>query len=153
MVEHDVKTVRMLEDNIFKNEPVQYIAEYQFCERTGDFFEEGDQLEANFLAMKNAYRKKVGLLTTKQLLEIRGKYGITQRDLSLLLGWGAKTITRYEGCQVQDPTHDAILRKLDSDPEWFLQLLKAGKDKISESAYENYLKAGTVLFGREYDSN
>ena len=127
------------------------MVEYQFCDRTGDFFEEEDQLTSNFLAMKNAYREKVGLLTTKQIVEIRGKYGITQRDLSLLLGWGTKTVTRYERCQVQDPAHDTILRKLDSDPEWSLQLLMAGKDKLSEAAYQKYLKNGTTLFEKDHD--
>ena len=145
MVEHEVKTVRLMEENIFKDEPVEYVVEYQFCERTGDFFEEEDQLEQNFLAMKNAYREKVGLLTTEQISEIRGKYGITQRNLSLLLGWGTKMIKRYEECQVQDSAHDMILHKLDSSPDWFLQLLEAGKERLSETAYKKCLANGMAL--------
>lgn len=29
----------------------------------------------------------------------------------MLLGWGGKTITRYESHQVQDKAHDTILKK------------------------------------------
>ena len=134
-----------MEENIFKDEHVEYVVEYQFCEHTGDFFEEEDQLKRNFLAMKNAYREKVGLLTTKQISEIREKYGITRRDLSLLLGWRTKEITHYEECQVQDSAHEMILRKLDSDPDWFVQLLEEGKEKLSEAAYKRYLANGTAL--------
>lgn len=116
------------------------MVEYQNCERTGDSFEEKNQLASNFLAMKNAYREKVGLIATKQISGIRRKYGITQRDLSLLLGWGAKTIAHYERCQEQDAAHDAVLQKLNSDPDWFFRLLEAGRDKLSETAYKKCLE-------------
>lgn len=55
---------------------------------------------------------------------IRSKYGISQTDLSTILGWGGKTITRYESHQVQDAAHDFILRKIDDDPECFLWAFK-----------------------------
>ena len=77
--------------------------------------------------------------------------GISQSDLCLLLGWGGKTITRYESHQVQDIAHDTILRKLDTDPEWFLQLLYTEKESLSPASYEKYFKAGTVLFERNRD--
>lgn len=44
--------------------------------------------------------------------------------LSNLLGWGEKTITRYERHQVQNMAHDAVLRKISSDPAWLLELLE-----------------------------
>ena len=101
--------------------------------------------------MKNAYREKMGLLTSHQIAAIRTKYGISQSDLYLLLGWGGKTITRYESHQVQDVAHDTILRKLDSDPEWFLQLLQARKECFSSTSFTKYLETGTVLFEKEHD--
>ncbi len=73
---------------------------------------------------------------------IRARYGISQSDLCLLLGWGAKTVTRYESHQVQDIAHDTILRKLDSAPEWFLRLLHAGKESLSAVSYAKYLETG-----------
>jgi uncharacterized phage-associated protein len=101
--------------------------------------------------MKNAYREKMGLLTSHQIAAIRARYGISQSDLCLLLGWGAKTITRYESHQVQDIAHDTILRKLDSDPEWFLQLLHAEKESLSAASYAKYMETGTLLFEQDHD--
>ena len=40
------------------------------------------------------------------------------------------TITRYENFQVQDRAHDNILRKIDSDPAWFIEMLERAKGKI-----------------------
>ncbi len=67
---------------------------------------------------------------------------------SEILNWGKATITRYENHQVQDRAHDDILRKIDSDPEWFLEMLERSKERISSrmfseyyhNAYEQYIK-------------
>ena len=80
-------------------------------------------LQENDIRLKDAYREAENLLTSSEIIAIRTKYGISQIDLCTLLGWGAKTITRYESHQVQDRAHDTILKKLDQDPEWFLSLL------------------------------
>lgn len=101
--------------------------------------------------MKNAYRKANGLLTTDEIIAVRARYGISQSDFCLLLGWGGKTITRYESHQVQDNAHDTILRKLDDDPEWFLELLKSAKDSLSPASYDKYQKAAMQLYGNNHD--
>lgn len=151
MEEHEVQTVIVMDSNIFKGVPVEYKAEYYYCDQADEYYADEQQISKNDIAMKNAYREKEGLLTSEQITSIRAKYGISQSDLCLLLGWGGKTITRYESHQVQDVAHDTILRKLDSDPEWFLQLLNTEKEAISSASYEKYVEAGTVLFEQEHD--
>ena len=66
-----------------------------------------------------------------------------------MLGWGGKTITRYESHQVQDKAHNTILKKIDQDPEWFLTLLDDAKRDLSESAYEKY--KATSLYEEDQD--
>ena len=151
MEEHDVQRVTTVESNVFKGMPIEYNAEYYYCDQADEAYADERQISLNDIAMKNAYREKAGLLTSHQIAAIRAKYGISQSDLSLLLGWGGKTITRYESHQVQDIAHDTILRKLDSDPEWFLQLLQARKECFSSASFSKYLETGTVLFEKEHD--
>ena len=151
MEKHDVKRITTEESNIFKGVPVKYEAEYLYCDRADETYADERQVSSNDIALKNAYREKMGLLTSHQIAAIRARYGISQSDLCLLLGWGGKTITRYESHQVQDIAHDTILRKLDSDPEWFLQLLQAGKDSLSAASYAKYMEAGTALFEKDHD--
>lgn len=151
MEEHDVKTVRVRETNTFKGVPVEYDAEYFYCDCADETYADEQQISQNDIAMKNAYRAHEGLLTSDQITAIRARYGISQSDLCLLLGWGAKTITRYESHQVQDIAHDTILRKLDADPEWFLKLLQAAKGSLSPASYSKYLEAGTTLFEQDHD--
>ena len=151
MEEHELQTITVTENNVFKNVPIEYKAEYFYCTRADETYADEQQIAANDIAMKNAYREKMGLLTSHQIAAIRARYGISQSDLCLLLGWGGKTITRYESHQVQDIAHDTILRKLAADPEWFLQLLRSEKESLSSASYAKYFEAGTTLFEQDHD--
>lgn len=151
MEEHDVSIVEIEETNVFKGEKVNYLAYYHYCKNSNEFYETEDQISNNDTSMKDAYRKKMGLLTSKDIISIRQKFGISQSDLALLLGWGEKTITRYEGHQVQDVAHDSILRKIESDSEWYLELLDAYQEKHSLSSYHKYHDTALFLFEKQQD--
>lgn len=146
MEQHDVNTVLVEDEEEFKNQDVTFEACYEYCSRAEEYLETEEMIKANGLAMKDAYRDKVGLLTSKEIIEIRNMYDVSQKDFSEILGWGGATITRYENHQVQDQVHDDVLRKIDNDPQWFLQMLNRTKDELSEKAYKNYRKAAEQEF-------
>lgn len=152
MEEHEVRRVLIKEDSIFKGMPVEYNAEYFYCDRGDEFYSDENMISANDISMKNAYRRAKGLLTTDEIIAIRAKYKITQSDLCLMLGWGGKTIARYESHQVQDRAYDMILRKLREDPEWFLTLLEASRDSFSKEAYGKYHRTGARLYEQAHDT-
>ena len=152
MEEHVVKTVLIMDQATFKNRTVNYEASYFFCELAKELYMDEQQMQDNDIRLKDAYREKEGLLTSAQIGEIRAKYGISQSDLCLLLGWGGKTITRYESHQVQDKAHDTILKKIDQDPEWFLSLLNGAKANLSAESYQKYLAAATSLYEEDRDA-
>lgn len=152
MEEHEIMLVRVDEKNMFKDEEIEYQAIYEYCEETDEYFEPEELISQNDISLKNAYRVKVGFLTSNDIVSIRRKYDISQSDLSLLLGWGEKTIARYEGHQVQDAAHDSILRKIESDPEWFLELLETNKYRLKKDAYDRYYGTAVQLYENNKDS-
>lgn len=151
MEEHDVKTVLVSEHAVFKNKQVVYEASYMYCDLAEELYMNEQQMQDNDIKMKDAYRTSEGLLTSAQISLIRTKYGISQSDLSALLGWGGKTITRYETHQVQDKAHDTILKKLDCDPQWFLSLLNDARQNLSVDSYQKYLSKATDLYDKNQD--
>lgn len=152
MEEHEVKTVLVAENATFKNVKVNYDASYLYCDIAEELYMDEQQMQNNDVRLKNAYRKAEGLLTSAEISGIRAKYGISQSDLCLLLGWGGKTITRYESHQVQDKAHDTILKKIDQDPEWLLSLLSDAKENLSAESYQKYLDTATALYEEDQDS-
>ncbi|MCM1048471.1 MAG: DUF4065 domain-containing protein [Clostridiales bacterium] len=151
MEEHEVKTVLVNEQATFKNVKVDYEAFYSYCDVAEELYMDEQQMQENDVRLKDAYRKMENLLTSMEISDIRSKYGISQRDLCILLGWGEKTITRYESHQIQDRAHDTILKKIDIDPEWFLALLRDAKENLSKESYQKYLDTATTLFEKGQD--
>ena len=146
---HEVWTVQVEEEMVFCHTKVRYSAIYEYCEITDEYTATEEMISRNDMAMKDAYRKVVGLLTSQEIIELRKKYSISQSDLATLLGWGKKTLTRYETHQVQDMAHNDILVKIGDDPEWFLILLERSREKVSERAYVKYAEAAKVLYASE----
>lgn len=99
-------------------------------------FVHGGMLDRNLLAARDAYRKAVGLLTTKEIKGIRHSLGLTQRDLSLLLGWGAVTVTRYETTTIQEETYDEMMRRVSVDPRFALAMLERHAASFPKGRYE-----------------
>lgn len=152
MEEHEVKTVLVKEQATFKNVKITYDASYLFCDAAEELYMDEQQMQENDVRLKDAYRKVEGLLTSAEISGIRAKYGISQSDLCILLGWGGKTITRYESHQVQDKAHDTILKKIDQDPEWFISLLGYAKENLSAESYQKYMETATALYEEDQDS-
>lgn len=151
MEEHEVKTVLVDEKATFKGKTVEYDALYLYCDRAEELYMDEQQMQENDMRLKDAYRESEGLLTSAEIVAIRKQYGITQKDLCILLGWGSKTITRYESHQVQDRAHDTILKKISHDPEWFLSLLKDAKADLSPEAYQQYQDTAITLYEKNQD--
>lgn len=140
MKEHEVQVVEVEENGTFKNEMVSFRANYEYCSNIDEYSETEEMLKLNSLAQKDAYRKKVKLLTSAEIRTIRDKYGISQKEFSEVLDWGKATITRYENHHVQDRAHDEILRMIDSDPQWFIGMLERAKERIMPKAYIKYYR-------------
>lgn len=152
MEEHEVKTVLVNEEATFKNAKVFYEACYMYCDLTDELYADEEQIGENDIRLKNAYRKTEGLLTSSEIGKIREKYKISQSDLCTILGWGGKTITRYEGHQVQDKAHDMILKKIDGDSEWFISLLHESKSNLALESYQRCLTVARTLYEKEQDA-
>jgi hypothetical protein len=74
MEEHEVKIITIQEQNVFKSVPVEYSAEYHYCTQADETYADDQEISVNDIAMKNAYRKKMGLLTSYQISAIRARY-------------------------------------------------------------------------------
>ena len=149
MKEHSIDIIETEEQVTFKDIKVKFNATYEYCENTDEYLETEDMIRANSLAVKDAYRREVGLLTSDEIKNIREKYNISQKEFSEILNWGKATITRYENHQVQDRAHDDILRKIDSDPKWFLEMLERSKERISPKMYLEYYNNAYGLYNKK----
>lgn len=82
------------------------------------------------------YRMLEHLLLPEEIKVIRQKYNLSQSSFAKFLGFGEKTITRYENGAIQDVCHDNLIRLMDSIDS-FIILWRERKDCLSakEQAY------------------
>lgn len=74
----------------------------------------------------NEYRKRHKLLLPEQIREIRESYGMSQVSFAKLLGFGEKTIARYENGSIQDVAHNNLMLLM-SDKHNFQKLFERNK--------------------------
>lgn len=90
----------------------------------------------NLKALYDEYRIKNDIISLDKILEICQKYEIGKRPLSLLLGWGEQTFSRYCDGYIPTKQYSEILKKIYEDPEFYNRILEENRDNLkSESAY------------------
>ena len=102
---HEVEERKRISTITIKGEEVSYEDRFYFCanaDENENEFETGAMTNENLLNARNAYRVKMGLLTSDEIIAIRESYGLSQVDLARLMGWGEATISRYESKAIQD---------------------------------------------------
>ena len=137
---HEVSLIEEEKETIIKGEKIKYKELYYKCNKYTDnnIFMTGELWNINLVNSLDAYRRKKDLLTSKEIKEIREKYGLTQSEMAFLLNLGEITITRYETKQIQDASVDNMIRELNDNPLFALKLLEKNKAKFKR--YENIEK-------------
>jgi len=112
-----------------RGEPIELEAEIATCQKCGNKIFDEERDSRNLEKAYNLYREKHKLLPSDEIRAVREKYGLSQRALSRLLGWGEITIHRYESGAIQDNVHNSTLRLIE-DPQNMQKFLKANRNKL-----------------------
>lgn len=153
---HEVEERTCISVIEIKGEKVSYKERFYYCpyaDEDENEFETGSMTNENLLNARNAYRVKMGLLTSDEIVAIRENYGLSQVDLARLLGWGEATISRYESKAIQDEAYDTMLRLVKDNPLQALELLNKNASKFSDAKLKE-IKSKIVekidSYGKEY---
>jgi putative zinc finger/helix-turn-helix YgiT family protein len=147
-VSYSIETVTMKAK--LKGEEYEFAGKKALCGECGNEVYVADIENENLKALYGAYRQKNGIISLEKIMEIPQKYNIGKRPLSLLLGWGEMTFTRY--CDGDMPTkqYSDILLKIYDEPVFFKRLLEENKSNLKSSqAYEKSKRKVQEILGEE----
>lgn len=125
-----------------KGETYTYLGKVAHCTDCGSEVYVSDVNDYNLRVLYDMYREKHSIISLDSVLKIPEKYAIGKRPISLLLGWGELTFSRY--CDGDAPTkqYSDILKKIYADPEYYCKILEENKGNLkTESAYKKSRKA------------
>ena len=129
--EEYTKATSRIEKEVYnvRGEPIEVEAEVAICQKCGTKIFDEERDSRNLEKAYSLYRDKHNLLPPDEIRTMREKYGLSQRALARLLGWGEITIHRYENGAIQDNAHDKLLRLVE-DPQNMQKFFKANRDKL-----------------------
>lgn len=116
-----------------KNKSVNVVVKITRCSKCNDEVFNEEIEEQNDLIVFDEYRKISGLLTTEEIKSIRSKYNLSQQNFGEILGFGAKTINRYENGSIQDLAHDNLMRLVENEYN-FYKIWNKNKTSLKQSA-------------------
>ncbi|MBU1054364.1 MAG: DUF4065 domain-containing protein [Proteobacteria bacterium] len=134
----DLNVMKTKETFNVKNEPIEVDVEYYKCMECEKEFEDprakNDPLEKAY----REYRNRHKMVHPEEIRNLRKHYGLTQRELSRIIGWGGATLSRYENGALQDVTHDRFLQLL-KKPENLQSLIVNNIDLLLDEKKEHIL--------------
>jgi len=105
-------------------------SEFYRCDICDEEFENTRGHDSLAIAYRE-YRRQNDMLQPEEINEWRKSYGLTQRELSELLGWGGATLSRYENGALQEKSHEKILR-LVMEPHNLLKMMRESPRAVGD---------------------
>lgn len=118
-----------------------YEEEYALCEKCKNEVYVSEIHDKNLFNYNEAYKRATGIITIDEINQIISKYNIGKKPLSILLGWGEGTISRYISGDFPSKKYSDILKDILISEKSMLNLLEENKSSITNVAYEKSLAA------------
>ncbi len=115
-----------------KGDPVKVVAEVKICEVCGSVCYDEELDSKSMAAAFDVYRQRHDIISPGEVRALLDKYGLSQRGLAALLGWGEITIHRYEGGSIADEAHNQVLRML-QDTGYMAGFFERYRDRLPRS--------------------
>ncbi|MDE7439389.1 MAG: type II toxin-antitoxin system MqsA family antitoxin [Clostridia bacterium] len=130
----EVRTIikRVEKEFEVKDEKIIATITIRVCAGCGEEVWDEELERANEKIIYNLYRKKKGFLLPEDIKEIRSSIGISQTAFARLLGFGDKTIARYENGAPQDIAHDLLIRLMNVKKNVRI-VFEQNKDALNEA--------------------
>jgi hypothetical protein len=119
-----------------KGKEFEYLGKVAFCGECEAEIFVAEIRDYNLMKLDEAFRKEEDLITVPEMAFILEKYNIGKRPLSLLLGWGELTLTRYLDGDIPTKIYSEILRRILDEPDYMRELLEKNKDSLTDIAYK-----------------
>lgn len=137
-------------DGTIKGERYTYLGKIAHCIDCGAEIYVEKLQDYNLKALYDKYREKKGIISLDTILKISQKYAIGKRPISLLLGWGEQTFSRYCDGDIPTKQYADMLQKIYDEPAYYEQILEQNKGNLkTKAAYKKSKRAVEALLGHK----
>ena len=119
------------------------------CDECGEEMSIPGLIDRNIQEIDEQYRTYEGIVSIEDIEKLMKIYKIGKGPLSLALGFGEVTITRYLLGQIPSKEYSDILRTALSSPAFMKRKLQENRDKIAMAAYNKAMEAEMCIRDRK----
>ncbi len=126
----DLKEFRGIEVNTFENVAI--------CNECNQDLYVNEIEDENNKRIYQIYREKTNIIKAEDIIKLREKYDISQRELTSILGFGKMTINRYERGGLPTKSQSDYIKLLIENDDKFIEKVKEAyeKNNINEKTYK-----------------
>jgi len=106
----EAKIEERSETHIVRDTEIEIVSQNAVCPLCGADINDPGLNDENIQRAYDVYRKINGLISPKEIRELRAKYGISQKSLGILLGIGEASIVRYESGSLPTNSNNMLLQ-------------------------------------------
>ncbi|WP_288887733.1 type II toxin-antitoxin system antitoxin SocA domain-containing protein [uncultured Eubacterium sp.] len=121
---------------IIKEKEYEFEITEAFCKECGMKMDIPSLIDINIKEIDEQYRKIEDIVSIDDIKKVIDIYKIGKGPLSLALGFGEITITRYLMGQVPSKEYSDVIKGVLASPKYMMGKLEENKDKIAETAYK-----------------
>ena len=131
----ELKEFRGIEINTYENVAV--------CKECHQDLYVNEIEEKNNERIYELYREKANIIKPQDIIDLREKYDISQRELTAILGFGKMTINRYERGGVPTKSQSDYIKLLIDNGDKFIEKVKEAykNGSINDKTYEKIVSA------------
>ena len=129
----DLKEFRGIEVNTFENVAI--------CNECNQDLYVNEIENENNERIYQIYREKANIINAEDIIKLREKYDISQRELTSILGFGKMTINRYERGGLPTKSQSDYIKLLIENDDKFIEKVKESyeKNNINEKTYNKII--------------
>ena len=115
------------------------------CDECGEEISIPGLIDKNIQEVDEQYRAYEGIVSIGDIEKLMKIYKIGKAPLSLALGFGEITITRYLSGQIPSKEYSDIMKRALSSPTFMKEKLRENREKIAVAAYNKAMDAAIQL--------
>lgn len=128
-----------------KGTPYTFSITVAVCNECGEEMSIPGLLNKNIQEVDEQYRAYEGIVSVDDIEKLMKLYKIGKGPLSLALGFGEVTITRYLSGQIPSKEYSDIIKKALTSPAYMKNKLRENQGKIASAAYQKAWEAASQM--------
>jgi len=146
--ETEYKFAFALRKRTVKGKEYEYKTLIALCSECGEEMSIPGLMDYDNEKFDEAYREAEGLVSIRNIENLMKLYNLGKAPISIALGFGEITITRYLAGQMPSKEYSDIIKHALADPKFMSKLIEQNKEKLGSAAYKK-AKAATAVISND----